>query len=946
MMKKRSITITLLFLVFIFLSLAAACSGANGTLVLEEEFEDGRVFEYAEEIQLPSAHLADAEGNIVSYDVTYAVVAADGSVEENSFPVFKLGKGDYTARYSSGKQILEKKFSVQDRLAPVVTFSNIPTSLFLGESETGVLPTVLTEDASTVTVSATLKFTDSQGRVTDNYEFNKLTNRYSLIDSGTFTYTIVATDDSENQTTESVSWLVKDSAWKDPALAEGYLADYDEENYANLVSNGDINTWYNCTFTEEHLDSWQGAKGVRKITLYPSASSHASIRLKMSGSVSPNGLGNKILLVRMYADTSQIQAMLLAGNEKVADNGTSCSTKLVEVADGWISLELTAEDLINLKCCANADSPLEYLQIGFAATPGRQSIDIYFDSITIAEKLPAPTGLVGSEGTVTWQAVANASAYSVIENGVATQVTDTNYTLQSEKAFVEVSAIGDGIFYADSLRASVTVGLQAKENEYASYDDTLYTNLINTNISFGSETGGYRPTSLSSRYIPEEGFSVSLGAGGWGICSAIRLDFPAAVTKDTYGYLTLRLKFNSDMENIWMRITNIGTNVFYAPGASEPYFKELSDGWFDYVVDLSVYSEAELRGIQLCFTTTDASAIGTIDFTIQSIYRQEILEMPVLSHNHETRTVSWSAVENALGYEVVLADGSVVELDKDTLSYVYEEGEYGTMKVRAVGDGKYIADSEYAEILYDSRERLSAPENLQYDRNTSILSWDAVDGANGYRVTIGTETTDVTQASISLAERDGYLRITVAAKGDQSATVDSLASEWAGDPKLAGNTVMDFGNGYEALISTEIEKGAETVGYKPTSLNVTPSSDGMSVSLGAGAWGICSAVRIDFPTALTSAEYGKLVLRIKFDTDMSNKTLRISNIGTNIFPRTDGNYFFEGSEMTGEYIDYVVDLSAYPEAALSGIQLCFLTTDSSSVGVIDFTIQSISLQLE
>ena len=40
-MKKRSITITLLFLVFIFLSLAAACSGANGTLVLEEAKDYG-----------------------------------------------------------------------------------------------------------------------------------------------------------------------------------------------------------------------------------------------------------------------------------------------------------------------------------------------------------------------------------------------------------------------------------------------------------------------------------------------------------------------------------------------------------------------------------------------------------------------------------------------------------------------------------------------------------------------------------------------------------------------------------------------------------------------------------------------------------------------------------------------------------------------------------------
>ncbi|MBO6262654.1 MAG: hypothetical protein J6N93_00055, partial [Clostridia bacterium] len=70
-------------------------------LSLSEQFEDGAQFEYdGREVTFPDAVAVDEDGNVVSYDVTYAVIDSEGNRKESTFASFDLDIGDYTFEYS------------------------------------------------------------------------------------------------------------------------------------------------------------------------------------------------------------------------------------------------------------------------------------------------------------------------------------------------------------------------------------------------------------------------------------------------------------------------------------------------------------------------------------------------------------------------------------------------------------------------------------------------------------------------------------------------------------------------------------------------------------------------------------------------------------------------------------------------------------------------------
>ena len=113
-MKALKTIITALLFAFAAIFAAAgmaACGNKNGEagykIVLDRAFPEGNVINYAKEIELPSAHVENAEGETVSYAITYRVTGENGFAEESEYSSFSLAPAKYTAVYDYSEKLKE-----------------------------------------------------------------------------------------------------------------------------------------------------------------------------------------------------------------------------------------------------------------------------------------------------------------------------------------------------------------------------------------------------------------------------------------------------------------------------------------------------------------------------------------------------------------------------------------------------------------------------------------------------------------------------------------------------------------------------------------------------------------------------------------------------------------------------------------------------------------------
>ena len=121
---------------------------------------------------------------------------------------------------------------------------------------------------------------------------------------------------------------------------------------------------------------------------------------------------------------------------------------------------------------------------------------------------------------------------------------------------------------------------------------------------------------------------------------------------------------------------------------------------------------------------------------------------------------SWESVEGAIGYDLNL-DGSIFSYDTSVTSRRLYPGE--TLLVRAVGDGtKYLTSSWSTLIRYG--ERPSAPpkpllETPVVTLDGAVASWESIEGAGKYELSIGMELIEVDASVTSYTLEDGDVLI-------------------------------------------------------------------------------------------------------------------------------------------------------------------------------------------
>jgi hypothetical protein len=134
---------------------------------------------------------------------------------------------------------------------------------------------------------------------------------------------------------------------------------------------------------------------------------------------------------------------------------------------------------------------------------------------------------------------------------------------------------------------------------------------------------------------------------------------------------------------------------------------------------------------------TAGSAIYLDNLTLTDEFGNPATPTPRLaapSVSAEGKTVTWNAVENAIGYSVQVNDGEWSEPQTET-SYTLNRSAAGnyTVRVKALGDGVRYRDSDATGITVLITEKLATPTVAVED---NVISWYVVENADGYKIKI------------------------------------------------------------------------------------------------------------------------------------------------------------------------------------------------------------------
>lgn len=710
----------------VFASFAmVACGTDNGSsedkkyeagykIVLDEPLEFGAEIDYAAEISLPGAVVKDKNGEIVSYDIEYRITDSENKTISSEYSSFALKPGEYTVTYYYSSMLsLDIKFKVVDRVAPAISFRNVPNDLFVGADKNGFLPLVDIDDASAVETEVKLEFATFGGEKHE-VEYSKMADSFAVTEPGVFTFTVTATDASGNKTTESVTWLAKDPGWTDSALEDGLYSDFGEEAYLNTVKAGEVNKYWTVSdYTQGWLENYEGASGVLKLGLSFTDTQNTSVAVKLAKPIKWSDLKGKYILARVYVEGDGLENYFgFAGNQKIqfADELSAATEKKSPLVTGkWTTYALDCDRAVALRMYSDEnddkDNPSSDIkQIQFCFTRSDKSLArmyLYLDGISVAEKLPAAENVKVENGVLAWNAVENASGYRVNVNGTETVTDKTQITLTETKGYAFVTALGNEKTYTESDKSFAVFGLEAKDGEYASFDDPLYEYFVGDDVKVGSETAGYKPTSVSVKYDEtNRKLTATVGKGGWGICTALAMRFPRKV--DVSEVKTIALGMTADVAGMCNEIAVYDYD----------YTKQLGkiiieEGVTRYFIDVSGIDE--LGGLQFVYQNKIDGSLQDmgdrkITFDFDFIAPAVELGAPEVTVDNTSKTISWNAVENAVSYAIV-KDGETIGRTTELSYDCSDTGEFTTLGVMAEGTGRFLSGAVgYAEITLDGTD--------------------------------------------------------------------------------------------------------------------------------------------------------------------------------------------------------------------------------------------------
>lgn len=206
----------------------SVCTGCDGGKLEQTEY----TVEYGNVFNLPKP---DGE-------YTVAVKDGDGKDVRTQFGSFRPSVGSYKAEYDISGKKQTVTITCVDTTAPVIKFSNVKKYVAVGD--TLVLPEYSITDLSEQT-EPNISVTKSDGSAVTLDGANSW-----IAENDTYTVKVSAADVFGNLGEQSVKISAR-TRFVDTALAEGKLADFDENGYADIVYGVEDKTNFDCRIVHD-----------------------------------------------------------------------------------------------------------------------------------------------------------------------------------------------------------------------------------------------------------------------------------------------------------------------------------------------------------------------------------------------------------------------------------------------------------------------------------------------------------------------------------------------------------------------------------------------------------------------------------------------------------------------------------------------------------------------
>lgn len=662
----------------------------------EETFAEDLTFEYGQEADIPKAYVVNKHGIRQFGRVAYLFTSAEGTETKTNYPVAKCDSvGDWTVTCSYENAEIQKHFRVVDTVAPEIIVGALPSDVFVGNTDVEyTVPGFDIKDSSPIdydNCSATLYFEGEQ------VKYNTLTNAFVPERDGEYVFKLKAADIYGNTSEKECRWRAKDAGWTDQNLPDGYLATFDSIGYANLISSGFINGYWDGTEVEEFLEEYEGEKGVLKVSAAYNVLGLTAFKVKLAKAITPKQLGDNVVIIRYRVDSKNTNGILTVAGNYQETIQSAAAKSAVFVPGEWQTVTLTAEDLTKY-AYTDEDGVFRSLQLGLSRNGSGSSVDVYLASITIGRKLEAPKNLGLSGGSLKWDPVKGATGYYLFADGEETELGAdiTSCSLGKHKIF-KVRAKGDGLFTVDSDE-SIYVNDMPAEGYLAEFDEAYYQYLVWNN---GARAEGgmewYESDSFEAAYDDKEkALRLDLTQGY--VAAGVVVRLPKAAETDSLDRVVIRFKSDGNVKCV--RAYQYGGPALLLETT------DIKEGWNSLVISRSTLAgdasnTGSFSGFQLMFYANEKPTNGKGQGTKMTVYlgtvtRAVQLDAPTnlkLSGNKLT----WEAVANAKGY-VVEEDGKKHSVN-DT-SYTIKGGEL--FQVYAAGDNKFYVDSEKTILVNGS----------------------------------------------------------------------------------------------------------------------------------------------------------------------------------------------------------------------------------------------------
>lgn len=500
------------------------------------------------------------------------------------------------------------------------------------------------------------------------------------------------------------------------------------------------------------------------------------------------------------------------------DTGSLYSKRITETGK-WYDLQLPFENLEDLY--EDGDKTLYFAVLSDKTQAGmRIAIDI--DYVTYYKALTAPTNVrIDKENNkLVWDAVDGASGYTVSVNGDERFVETTEFDLSAltEDALVTVRTESDAEGYAASLESAGFVVHALAGKELATFNNNSYTADVvagNPNASTSDLlSNGFRPT-REPKYDAALGngggvdFNLYSGDIGSGKLHAFTVLLYKPLDLTTYDEISVRfavpsISYNNTMKAYMslLHATDV-TNASYtaAPTANSATaigftINEANVKYYTLVLTKAALQSmgydtgatALTLGVWSEKTTNKGSGLASARIYLDDISYSNVLDIPANVAVSDTGLVTWNTVENADGY-IVSVNGE--EFAVTTNSYQHADlGLDAIIKVCATSTNTdYDASLWSVEVSYVA-PRLDEPTNVTVTEE-GVITWDEVDGADGYTVSVNGNTVEVEENTYQLTDLTADAVIKVLATTTNTALLDS---EWSAEAYYyaPSNTLADF----------------------------------------------------------------------------------------------------------------------------------------------------------